>query len=624
MTSNGSARAISVSLLLVTLPSAFAQSEATITKDYAFTQNSRVAQANNVITQIEIKGLVNVNQEIIEATMRTKVSQPYIVSQLEADKRAIEDLGFFQAVDVRAREQGDGSWIVTVEVIEYPKIKEIRVVGNKAVSTEEILKVLETAPALPVIPGNLFNLKSVRACSEGIRNLYAKKGFFGQVDVFGPLSEAPEVINVQIIELTVNSVSVQNATRTKPSVLNKLIRTRPNEPFNANKWRSDLLRLYNTQWFEKVDSLERATDDIGRVDLIADVKEQRTGIINFGLQLDPRNNIAGFGRYTDTNFKGSGQTVGISLLHGSTGGASVDLDYANPFIDNRETNFSASVYSRVLFRFSGVGFGGNDTPTEDNRFYERRTGTTIAITRPIKSGGTSYFSTAFRFENVVSNNLDDLNQNTGFIQQDGDVASIIFAVTRNRRDTDIEPSQGDYLRVSLEPLYSNITKIGGDALNDNILGSNFSFKTSLEYRKYWSPQPARTKLDDPRRVVAFRARLGAISGEVPFFEQFFAGGADSLRGYPDDRFWGKYFANATVEYRHPIQKAFNAILFVDYGSVWGGYGSVNDFTQTKRPDFQLGYGIGFSFRSPLGPIRLDFGFRQGGGSRTHFQIGTSF
>lgn len=605
MSSYGVARVISIFLLLMAIVSAFGQTA-------------------SVIREIEIKGLQNVNRDTIVATMRTKVSQPYIVSQLEADKRAIEDLGFFQAVDVRAKEQGDNTWIVTVEVVEYPKIKEIRVVGNKAVSTEDILKVLETAPALGVKPGNLFNLRSVRTCSEAIRKLYADKGFFGQVDVFGPVPEAPEVINVQIIELTVNSVGVQGAGRTRASVLNKLIRTRPNEPFNANKWRKDLLALYNTQWFEKVDSIERPTDDIGRVDLIADVKEQRTGLFNAGFQLDPRNSLAGFVRYSDSNFRGSGQTVGISLLQGSAGGTSVDLDYANPFIDNRETNFSASIYSRVLFRFAGVGLGGNDTPTESNRFYERRTGMTVGISRPLHSGSTSFFSTAFRFENVKTNNLGDLDQQTGFIQQDGDVASLMLAATVNRRDTDIEPSRGDFFRIALEPGYSNITKIGGDITSDSILGQNFFLKTSVEYRKYWSPQPARVKLDDARRVFALRARAGAISGEVPFFEQFFVGGADSIRGYSDDRYWGKYFANATLEYRHPIQKSFNAILFVDYGSAWGGYGSVNDFTQTNKPDFKLGYGIGFSFRSPLGPIRLDFGFRQDGGSRTHFQIGTSF
>ncbi len=600
------ARVISIAVLLMTFITAFAQN-------------------SSVIKEIDIKGLVNVNRELIVAAMRTKVSQPYNATQLENDKRAIEDLGFFMAVDIRAQEQGNDTWVVTVEVKEYPKIKEIRIVGNKAITTEAILQVIETAPALPVKPGNLFNLKSVRACSEAIRKLYAEKGFFGQVDVFGPLSEAPEVINIQIIELTVNSVAVQGATRTKASVLNKLIRTRPNEPFNANRWRQDLQNLFNTQWFEKVDSVERPTDDIGRIDLIADVKEQRTGLLNFGVQLDPRNSLAGFVRYNDSNFRGTGQSIGISLLQGSVGGTSIDLDYTNPFIDNRETTLSASIYSRVLFRFAGVGLGGNDTPTEDNRFFERRTGFNFGITRPIKAGTRTYFSTAFRFEDVRTSDLSDLDSQTGFIRQDGQVASMSFSYTANRRDADIDPSRGDFLRLAVEPIYSNIRSIGGDALNNDILGTNFSLKTSLEYRKYWSPQPPRgLKLDEPRRVFAFRARLGMISGEVPFFEQFFGGGADSIRGYPDDRFWGKYIANMTMEYRHPLGKSFNAILFADYGSVWGGYGSVNDFTQTKKADFKLGYGIGFSFRSPLGPIRLDFGFRQDGGSRTHFQIGTSF
>jgi outer membrane protein insertion porin family len=111
---------------------------------------------------------------------------------------------------------------------------------------------------------------------------------------------------------------------------------------------------------------------------------------------------------------------------------------------------------------------------------------------------------------------------------------------------------------------------------------------------------------------------------VPFFEQYFAGGADTIRGYEEDRFWGKQQLLTTLEYRHPIQKAFNVILFVDYGGAWGGYGSVNKFTQSSSPNLNLGYGIGFSFRTPLGPLRLDLGFNKEGKSRTHFLIGTSF
>ena len=115
-----------------------------------------------------------------------------------------------------------------------------------------------------------------------------------------------------------------------------------------------------------------------------------------------------------------------------------------------------------------------------------------------------------------------------------------------------------------------------------------------------------------------------ISGKVPFFEQFFAGGADTVRGYEEDRFWGKQTIISTLEYRYPLQKALSLSAFIDYGGAWGGYGTVGKFTQSSASQLNIGYGIGVSFRSPLGPLRLDLGFDKNGKSRTHFQIATSF
>lgn len=591
------------------------------------------AQTASLISEIEVRGVQNVNREQILAAMRTKVGQPYIQAQLDQDRRSIEDLGFFQAVDVRAREVGNQSWHVVVEVVEFAKIKEIRVVGNTVVKTEDILKVLETAPAYPIVPGNVYNLKSVRAVNEGIRKLYADKRYFAQLGSFGPLEGSPETVNVEVIELTVNSVTVQGAVRTKKSVLDKIIRTKPGEAFNVGTWENDLRRLFSTNWFETVDSIERTVgDDIGKVDLIADVKETETGSLNIGVQIDPRSSIAGLLRYSDTNFKGSGQSVGVDLVQGSRGGTSIDLDYGNPFVDDRDTSLSFSVYSRVVYRFAGSLFGGGtseeNSPT-DNRFFERRTGLSFGLGRRIREN--LFGSIGAKYENIDTGELDT-TQTTGFIQQDGDVATVTFGLTSNRRDVDVDPSRGDWFRVTIEPGYSNITKVGGDIVgdglggDDSILGKNTFFRTSLEYRAYFSPgQPPRgRRVSDPRRVIALRARYGSIAGKVPFFEQFFVGGSDSLRGYQEDRFWGRQMAGITAEYRVPVQKAFNAILFVDYAGAWDGYGSVNNFTQSKNPQFQLGYGIGFSFRTPLGPIRLDFGFNEEGKTKTHFLIGTSF
>ena len=117
-----------------------------------------------------------------------------------------------------------------------------------------------------------------------------------------------------------------------------------------------------------------------------------------------------------------------------------------------------------------------------------------------------------------------------------------------------------------------------------------------------------------------------ISGDVPFYEQLFIGGSDSLRGYAEQRFWGKNAIVASTEYRYPMpmSDAFTLIGFVDYGGAWGGYPGISNFSQSDKIKLHLGYGAGLGFRTPLGSIRIDFGFRPDGGSRTHFSIGGSF
>jgi outer membrane protein insertion porin family len=136
--------------------------------------------------------------------------------------------------------------------------------------------------------------------------------------------------------------------------------------------------------------------------------------------------------------------------------------------------------------------------------------------------------------------------------------------------------------------------------------------------------PADTPVTSARPVLLVRTSYTVLTGNVPFFEQAFVGGLGSLRGWDNQRFWGKQALVGTVEYRHPIQSNFSLVAFMDAGSAWGGYPGITSFSQTSRPDFHLGYGLGISFRTPVGPIRIDFAFNEKGGSRTHFAFGSSF
>jgi len=577
------------------------------------------AQDAGLIKKIEVQGNKNISTPAILAAMRTKPGQPYVQANLESDKGAIEDLGFFESVDVRPQADGDG-WDIIVNVSEFPVVKEIRIVGNTVFTTEQLLKLVT------VKKGSVFNLKDQVQTARAIENLYTSKDYHARVEDIGPLAESPNTVNIKIGETTIDRIQVQGNSRTRTSVFTRLIKSKAGEAFNRHKWELDIRRIFGTQWFENVRTIEnQVPDDPNKIDLIVDVKETRTGAFNIGLQMDPRSSVAGVIKLQDSNFRGTGQGVSADFLEATSGGgASVGFDYANPFVDQSGTSFHASVYSRLIYRFSNSFLGGGTVnPTGSGSYTERRTGVNLSIARPINE--ISGWSFGTRLEEVLTNDENAANFD-GFIKEDGIIGSLELGFTRNRRDVDLDPARGDFFRFLAEPGFADITSIGGSVLNPNVLGQHPFVKYSFDFRKYWSPGPARSSdhLDAPRRVLAFRAYYGTISGKTPFFEQFFAGGPDTLRGYDQDRFWGDQTLVTNLELRIPVQKAFSIVGFVDYGGAWGGYGTVNNFTQSQKFDLHLGYGVGFMFRTPLGPLRLDLGFDNRSRMRTDFLIGTSF
>ena len=150
-----------------------------------------------------------------------------------------------------------------------------------------------------------------------------------------------------------------------------------------------------------------------------------------------------------------------------------------------------------------------------------------------------------------------------------------------------------------------------------------------------------------RLVFAGGARLGLARGfsqvveeSVPASQRFFAGGSTTVRGFQLDRLGVREILNANglsnggnamlvvnAELRSPLWKDLGAVAFVDAGNV---FGRVSDFDITAlRPTA----GVGIRYRSPIGPLRLDLGFklnretfpnRREHGSEWHFSLGHAF
>lgn len=584
------------------------------------------AQDGRRIREIEVRGNTRISTVAITTAMRLKVGQTASSAAITRDQDSILNLGFFKKVQIFSKDVGDAETDLLVDVEEYPVVKEILIEGNTVIKTEVIREIVLTHQQL----NEIWNNRAAPQIVADVRKLYEDAGFFAEFEQLAPADESPNTLSLKLLEAKLGEIRFIGLNRTKESTVRRIMKSKSGDAFNLEQFRQDMTNLFHTNWFEDLRPERKVGETPSIFDFDVTVKEARTAIINAGVALDPQSRLVGTISATDSNFRGSGQNVGLFLSQATVGGGpSAEFGWGNPFFDDRGTSVNFRVFSKIVYNFTGTGLFDNGSSSVEDRFDERRTGFSVNASRPI--GKMHRASLGLLARNAKTIDLSTTNSQN-FIQQDGDLITLQFGYDYNSSFPVAEPVKGEAVEFLVEPGFSNITKIGGTiGQNTELLGQKTFVRSSIEVRKYFSKEPKRKEGDaeefgviPPRPVVALRARYGVISGTVPFFEQLFVGGADSLRGYENQRFWGSQSFLATAEYRHPVQRSFNLVGFVDYGGAWDGYGELNNFSQSSKPNFHLGYGAGLAFRTPMGPIRIDFAWNETGGSRTHFSFATSF
>ncbi|MCS7309190.1 MAG: BamA/TamA family outer membrane protein [Armatimonadetes bacterium] len=575
------------------------------------------AQAQR-IAEVVVRGNVNVPQEAILAKISARAGMDFDQSVLVRDRAALRDMGFFSDVIPRVETTPQGVRVI-YEVQEYPRISQVRITGNTVFSTQEILQVMRLQS------GKLMNHNDLAADIEAITRLYMQKGYLVNVDTdnLGLDREDPTILNLPLREVTIEAVRIAGLRKTRERVVRREMRhTRPGALYNLEMIQKDLQRVYNTELFEDISYRAEIGSDLGKVLVTVNVTERRTGLFSIGAAYNNRQQLVGFLEMYETNFRGMGQTLGVRLERGGPANAnSYEINFAEPWLDRRNTSLSLSVFDKTLYRFGrGLFTPEPGAIGDEDRYDERRRGGIVTLSRPLSE--TTRAFVGLRTESVRTNNPAVLPTET-FIKQDGTVNALSLRLTHNTRDVDFDPASGGFDAVSLEFAQADLKDIG-TAIAGGFTGkANFN-KVSIDLRRYFSPQGRRRNLTDKRHVFAIRLYAGKAFGKLPFFEQFFLGGSETLRGYPEDRFWGENIALLSVEYRAPLAQNLVGVLFVDAGDAWGGrYGTISDFTQHSRFQLQVGAGFGIRVRTPIGPLRLDYGFGKEG-ARTHFSIGNIF
>lgn len=601
---------------------------------------------DKTISEIKITGNEHVSTEAVLAAITLKPGAPFSELTVQQAKQSIESMGYFQPGATVGTETMDSGVRLVFNVVENPVVKEISITGNTVIPTEKIQTLLRTSVGT-VLNTNTLLQQDVKA----IEAYYEKEGYAAYVTEEIGIDPQTGILKIPIMEIKIEAVKVTGNKKTKSEVVLREMRQRPGDVYNMKTLYSDIQRIYDLNIFELEGAVPYKTEpgsDVGKVNIVIPVKEKQTGAVTLGLGYSSKQKLVGQAKVSEDNFRGRAQKVNLLWEQSGSRGSSYEVGFSEPWLDSKQTSLGVNLYNKLIFRFSSNVF--TSTSNNANNYDERRRGGSITVGRPLSRINRGFLT--FRNESVDSR-VNDTSLGTGLfnLNQDATIASGTGRFTNDTRDSQIDPYIGGYNSLAVEVGNSDFQRQNLAAVVESLKGT-FA-KYSIDGRRYLSAGGPRKTLTEQRPRVALRVMAGGLSGEVPFFEQYFVGGAESLRGFREDRFWGKNMLLASAEYRFPLAKSLTGVGFLDYGDAWGSpeeyrlrvspvlnpdgtpvldsFGNpvteikdlIDKFTQHENFAGNLGYGVGIRVQTPLGPLRLDYGFSNEG-SRAHFSIGHAF
>lgn len=545
------------------------------------------------VASVSVQGNNNISSEIILSVVKTKAGTDLSEAQLALDERAIQRLGFFHEVHARQEPDPAGAGVrVIFTVIEHPKVTSIEITGNTKIKTQKLLDQMLTRP------GMVFNEDAFRKDIDKIEKLYRDQGY-GMARVTEEASPTPEgVLKIPIDEGHIEKIEVLGLKKTKKYVVLREMDTKEGDVFSATVLQQDMLRLRNLDFFESL-NFEPTPTEPGKAVLVVNCKEKKTGTVSIGLGYSSRERLVGFAEIAEHNFRGVGQEIGVRWDAGQfTNRTGYELTFNDPWMLGKRTSFGVQLYDRTTNR--PLVLGGT---TPDTWIYEKRKGIGFSVGKPVGQYDRLLFD--LRSDDVGYSAVDGYPVPPAeYLTSEGRVNSLTVRAIRNTRDLDINPHRG--------ALYSFSSEMAGGPL-----GGRWSYtKLGMDLRRYFPVGGAKPDGSN-QKVLAMRLMGGLSIGNIPLSENYWIGGAESLRGYREDQFHGTRTLLYSTEFRVPFGPSLQGVTFFDYGYAWPKGQSF------RLADMEPAIGVGIRVVTPLGPLRLDYGFGKEGG-RTHFSIGHVF
>lgn len=594
-------------------------------------------QLTGRVSRVLIVGNKNINDVAIRGVITNaglKLGDTYTPANAASARDAIKAMGYFNGdVGLSGTQDPAGGVDITFTVKENPVIKTIKFSANTPTGEPTIasdkLKSLMTTKEGQVLNTNIL-VRDLDSLFNHTTSYVYQQGFIFDVSSDINIDPLTGVLNIPLVEAHINSIKFTGLKQTKPIVLTREFHTQVGDVLDEKKLQKDLTRVYNLGLFDEVGPFDPSSTDVGKVDITIPVTEKRSGQVSVGVGYSSTQKLVGQAQLAQNNFRGLGERVSLQWQVGGVNSqSSLELGFFEPYLDKRHTSLDVDLYNKSVYRFNSSGLTSSsaiNNTGDTNAYVEKHVGATLGVNRPY--GDFLTLGATVRTETVSANNFNSSTADQ-YIRQKGSVTGLGLRGILSNRDNEFAPAAGGLTSVSYEFVSASTQPVVTLAVSPLAPGRNYFGKLGIDLRRYVSLQGPRKSgnFNQPKRVLATRLLIGATSKNVPFFEQYFLGGADSLRGFDQDRFWGSSLALFQAELRIPVGKDnnFQGVLLFDGGDAWNSIYQVQGLRQHTAFKLQTDYGVGIRLVTPIGPIRFDYAIPSGGGSgRTQFSIGQSF
>ena len=567
------------------------------------------------IKTISFEGNEHIPNAELEKYMSTKTAWWFIRKgafdddKFQADIGRIRNVyrskGFLDArVTSRIEATAEGTELNVIVIINEGKqylVGDVIIQGQLAFPEMELREKTDTKP------GDPFDFTKIKEDVEAIRTLYYDRGYMNaEIDLSHKYNAATDrmdlIYNITAHDVVyVGMINVVGNTRTKDKVIRREMRVYPGEQYDGEKLKKSKERIYNLGFFEDVyfDTVPTAEPNVK--DLNVTVKETKTGELSFGGGYSSVDSWIGFVQVRQKNFDllswptftGGGQDL---VIRGELGTirSNYFLAWTDPWIFGYPYLFGFDVYREQHKRSTDSGYGYDET----------RTGGSLRLGKEL----TDELSTMliYNLEEVKISNLAD-NATTALEREVGSnwISRLTWNVTYDVRDNRYSPTKGWIAGTSAQVA-------GG------FLGGNKDFYNLYGYTSFYHSIIENLVLELKMRG-GFIQNYGK-SEEVPIYERYFAGGANTIRGYkergvgPRDKgtntaLGGEAMLVGNAELTYPLyKKLIKGAIFYDIGNVWEE-ASLKNITGAKDDTgFKSGAGIGVRVKTPIGPVKLDWGY----------------